>query len=280
LDGKTRARGRGARASPRRVMRRPGAVLDGDQIGSPRAGLAPARARLPRPADHANFPLMSPTERARRAWTDRAVRRIAAECNRFADTPLIPIEPAHDPGIELALTDESGHPPDRLRHRLARSLGRNARCSGGIGPDTTVVGAASRDSTAASEAYFARMLGLRFSACAPCERGGRGSAPSSSRAGSAIARRGPRRGVRRGRPLARAATTRSPLCGPGALRAADPREGRAAPRRLGGVDPLRPGRALRLDVFQRPVGRGHGAQARAGRATMRECCAGRGFRAS
>ena len=39
-EGKSRARGRGARVSSRRVMRRRAAVFDGDQIGLPRAGFA------------------------------------------------------------------------------------------------------------------------------------------------------------------------------------------------------------------------------------------------
>ncbi len=105
-------------------------------------------------------------DRARRAWTDQAVRRIEADFNRSADTHLIPIELPHHPGIQLYLKDESSHPTGSLKHRLARSLFLYALCSGWIGPDTPVVEASS-GSTAVSEAYFARMLGLRFIAVVP-----------------------------------------------------------------------------------------------------------------
>jgi cysteine synthase A len=53
-----------------------------------------------------------------------------------------------------------------LKHRLARSLFLNALCNEWIGPDTTVIWASS-GSTAVSEAYFARMLGLPFIAVVP-----------------------------------------------------------------------------------------------------------------
>ncbi len=108
------------------------------------------------PADHA----------ARRAWTDEAVRRIEADFNRSADTHLIPIELPNYPGIELYLKDESSHPTGSLKHRLARSLFLYALCNGWIGAETPVVEASS-GSTAVSEAYFARMLGLRFIAVVP-----------------------------------------------------------------------------------------------------------------
>ncbi len=102
----------------------------------------------------------------RRTWTDQAVRRIEADFNRSADTHLIPIELAHYPGIELYFKDESSHPTGSLKHRLARSLFLYALCNGWIGPDTPIVEASS-GSTAVSEAYFARMLGLRFVAVVP-----------------------------------------------------------------------------------------------------------------
>lgn len=109
---------------------------------------------------------MTQTERARRAWTDQAVGRIEADFNRSADTHLIPIELPYYPGIELYLKDESSHPTGSLKHRLARSLFLYALCNGWLGPDTAVVEASS-GSTAVSEAYFARMLGLRFIAVVP-----------------------------------------------------------------------------------------------------------------
>ncbi len=58
------------------------------------------------------------------------------------------------------------HPTGSLKHRLARSLFLYGLCNGWIGPRTTVVEASS-GSTAVSEAYFARMLGLPFIAVMP-----------------------------------------------------------------------------------------------------------------
>ena len=101
-----------------------------------------------------------------RDWTAEAIRRINADFNRSADTHLIPIELSGYPGIELYLKDESSHPTGSLKHRLARSLFLYALCNGWIDPQTPVVEASS-GSTAVSEAYFARMLGLRFIAVVP-----------------------------------------------------------------------------------------------------------------
>jgi cysteine synthase A len=101
-----------------------------------------------------------------RAWRAEAVRRIEADYNRSADTHLVRLDLPHYPGITLYLKDESSHPTGSLKHRLARSLFLYALCNGWIGPDTCVIEASS-GSTAVSEAYFARMLGLRFIAVVP-----------------------------------------------------------------------------------------------------------------
>ncbi|MCW2583256.1 MAG: Cysteine synthase, partial [Klenkia sp.] len=69
-------------------------------------------------------------------------------------------------GIDLYLKDESTHPTGSLKHRLARSLFLYALCSGQLHEGSTVVEASS-GSTAVSEAYFARMLGLPFVAVMP-----------------------------------------------------------------------------------------------------------------
>ena len=97
---------------------------------------------------------------------DEAVRRVEADANRSADTHLIVFELPSEWDIELYLKDESTHPTGSLKHRLARSLFLYALCNGWIGPTTTVVEASS-GSTAVSEAYFARMLGLPFVAVMP-----------------------------------------------------------------------------------------------------------------
>lgn len=101
-----------------------------------------------------------------RAWRVEAIRRIEADFNRSADTHLIRLDLPRHPGITLYLKDESSHPTGSLKHRLARSLFLYALCNGWIGPETCVIEASS-GSTAVSEAYFARMLGLRFIAVVP-----------------------------------------------------------------------------------------------------------------
>lgn len=101
-----------------------------------------------------------------RAWVNWAIGRIEADYTRSADTHLIPVAMPALPHIALYLKDESSHPSGSLKHRLARSLFLYALCNGWIGPKTTVIDASS-GSTAVSEAYFARMLGLPFVAVCP-----------------------------------------------------------------------------------------------------------------
>jgi cysteine synthase len=101
-----------------------------------------------------------------RAWRYDAIGKIEADFNRSADTHLIPVELKRCPGITLYLKDESSHPTGSLKHRLARSLILYGLCNEWIGPNTTLIEATS-GSTAVSEAYFARLLGLRFIAVAP-----------------------------------------------------------------------------------------------------------------
>jgi cysteine synthase A len=101
-----------------------------------------------------------------RDWLREAVRRIEADFNRSADTHLIRVELPRHPGIALYLKDESSHPTGSLKHRLARSLFLYALCNDWIGSTTCLIEASS-GSTAVSEAYFAKLLGLRFIAVLP-----------------------------------------------------------------------------------------------------------------
>ncbi|MGN7161632.1 PLP-dependent cysteine synthase family protein [Sphingomonas sp. SAFR-052] len=101
-----------------------------------------------------------------RLWTLDAIRRLEADFCRSADTHLIRVELPATRGITLYLKDESVHPSGSLKHRLARSLILYGLCNGWIGPDTVLVEATS-GSTAVSEAYFARLIGLRFIAVVP-----------------------------------------------------------------------------------------------------------------
>ncbi|WP_424937144.1 MULTISPECIES: PLP-dependent cysteine synthase family protein [Bacteria] len=99
-------------------------------------------------------------------WVNAAVRKLEADANRSADTHLhlFPLPPEW--GIDLYLKDESVHPTGSLKHRLARSLILYGLVNGRITEGTTLVEASS-GSTAVSEAYFARMLGLPFITVVP-----------------------------------------------------------------------------------------------------------------
>jgi cysteine synthase A len=101
-----------------------------------------------------------------RAWVTEAIGKVAADANRSADTHLLPFPLPAEWGVDLYLKDESVHPTGSLKHRLARSLFLYSLCNGWIRPGTTIVEASS-GSTAVSEAYFARMLGLPFVAVMP-----------------------------------------------------------------------------------------------------------------
>ncbi|WP_299691301.1 PLP-dependent cysteine synthase family protein [uncultured Vibrio sp.] len=99
-------------------------------------------------------------------WINNAIRKIEADYQRSADTHLIKLELPSVQGIDIYLKDESTHPTGSLKHRLARSLFLYAICNGWVGPETTIIESSS-GSTAVSEAYFARLLGLPFIAVMP-----------------------------------------------------------------------------------------------------------------
>jgi len=103
---------------------------------------------------------------SQREWVAAAIRKIEADFNRSADTHLIPMSLPGYPGIDIYLKDESSHPTGSLKHRLARSLFLYALANGWLHSGSTVIEASS-GSTAVSEAYFARLLGLPFIAVIP-----------------------------------------------------------------------------------------------------------------
>ena len=90
---------------------------------------------------------------------------------RSADTHLLRIDVPAFPDIDFYLKDESTHPTGSLKHRLARSLFLFGICNGRIREDTPIVEASS-GSTAISEAYFAKLLGLPFHAVMPARTSG------------------------------------------------------------------------------------------------------------
>jgi cysteine synthase A len=99
-------------------------------------------------------------------WVNEAIGKINADAHRSADTHLFKLPLPRLEGVDIYLKDESTHPTGSLKHRLARSLFLYALCNGKITEDTTVVEASS-GSTAVSEAYFARMIGVPFVAVMP-----------------------------------------------------------------------------------------------------------------
>ncbi|MFW9611498.1 MAG: PLP-dependent cysteine synthase family protein [Fluviibacter sp.] len=96
-------------------------------------------------------------------WTHWAIHQIEADYRRSADTHLltVPLPALREAGIDLYLKDESTHPTGSLKHRLARSLFLYALCNNWLQAGQPVIEASS-GSTAVSEAYFARLLGLPF----------------------------------------------------------------------------------------------------------------------
>ena len=108
----------------------------------------------------------APPAMSHRAWVHEALRRIEADFQRSSDTHLIPLPLPGFPGIDVYLKDESSHPTGSLKHRLARSLFLHALVNGWLHAGSTVVESSS-GSTAISEAYFARLLGLPFVAVMP-----------------------------------------------------------------------------------------------------------------
>jgi cysteine synthase A len=101
-----------------------------------------------------------------REWTLSALATLRQEAVRSADTHLLRLDFPGFPGIGFYFKDEAAHPTGSLKHRLARSLFLYALCNGRLQEGQPVVDASS-GSTAISEAWFARLLGLKFTAVMP-----------------------------------------------------------------------------------------------------------------
>jgi len=99
-------------------------------------------------------------------WTSQAISKIQADYNRSSDTHLIKLDISKFKKVDIYLKDESTHPTGSLKHRLARSLFLYGICNGLINKNTPIIEASS-GSTAISEAYFARLVGLPFLAVIP-----------------------------------------------------------------------------------------------------------------
>jgi cysteine synthase A len=99
-------------------------------------------------------------------WVHHAVKKIEADYQRSADTHLIKLDIPACPDIHLYLKDESTHPTGSLKHRLARSLFLYGLCNGWVREGAPIIESSS-GSTAVSEAYFARLIGVPFIAVIP-----------------------------------------------------------------------------------------------------------------
>ncbi len=100
------------------------------------------------------------------SWVNQAIKKIEADYRRSSDTHLLKIDIPGCQYASLYLKDESTHPTGSLKHRLARSLFLYGLCNCLIQEGTTIIESSS-GSTAISEAYFARLLGLPFIAVVP-----------------------------------------------------------------------------------------------------------------
>lgn len=101
-----------------------------------------------------------------RDWVAGAMPILRRGDCQAADTPLFKVDCPELAGIGIFVKDETRHPSGSLKHRLAHALFAHAICSGDVGPETTIVEASS-GSSAISEAWFARKLGLPFVAVVP-----------------------------------------------------------------------------------------------------------------
>jgi len=101
-----------------------------------------------------------------RRWLHAALASLSQEAARSADTHLLRVDLTAFPGIVFYFKDEASHPTGSLKHRLARSLYLYALCNGRLSDGQGAIDASS-GSTAISEAWFARLLGVPFTAVMP-----------------------------------------------------------------------------------------------------------------
>ena len=136
-------------------------------LASGLAGSSFASAQSPAPHGSTLDVTKAPREGARPlpdpAWTRHAIRTMWAERRRTGVTPLHKLQAPFDPNLCLYLKDESKSPTGSLKHRVAWGLVMSALIDGSIGPETHLYEASSGN-TAIGEAYFAKILGLEYTA--------------------------------------------------------------------------------------------------------------------
>jgi len=97
------------------------------------------------------------------AWTRNAIRLLWDERRRAGVTPLIKLVAPFNDKLCLYLKNEGLSPTASLKHRVAWGLIMAALVNGEIGPNTSLFEATSGN-TGIGEAYFAKLLGLPFTA--------------------------------------------------------------------------------------------------------------------
>jgi cysteine synthase A len=97
------------------------------------------------------------------AWVRAAIKRMWQDRSMAGITPLVRLQVPFNPDISIYLKNEAKSPSGSLKHRVAWALIMSALVDGKIGPQTRLYEASSGN-TAIGEAYFARLLGLPFTA--------------------------------------------------------------------------------------------------------------------
>ncbi|MFZ4480442.1 MAG: PLP-dependent cysteine synthase family protein [Rhodoferax sp.] len=96
-------------------------------------------------------------------WVRSAIKLMWQDRSMAGITPLVRLQVPFNQGISIYLKNEAKSPSGSLKHRVAWALIMSALVDGKIGPQTRLYEASSGN-TAIGEAYFARLLGLSFTA--------------------------------------------------------------------------------------------------------------------
>ena len=96
-------------------------------------------------------------------WVRNAIRIMWRDRQMAGITPLVKLTVPFDPKITIYLKNEAKSQTGSLKHRVAWALIMDALVNGKIGPNTKLFEATSGN-TAIGEAYYARLLGLPFTA--------------------------------------------------------------------------------------------------------------------
>jgi len=96
-------------------------------------------------------------------WIRSSIKKLWQDRRRSGVTPLLRLVPPFNSGLCLYLKNEGLSPTGSLKHRVAWGLIMQALVNGEIGPNTCLYEATSGN-TGIGEAYFAKLLGLPFTA--------------------------------------------------------------------------------------------------------------------